>query len=228
MYFGRIQLLSIRLEGGNARAQLQEEEVKPVCSFLLLVMWTFLVCYLSFFRLLCREEVKEDHPDGWKIWNTSPRDHTTKARSFLSGSLVFFPNHKLSREIQLSAVQTWYFSILISKYLLCMVNASMVTVKCLVCIWKRRFNTRPRLQDELYLSKFLPPWVILVISLNHGIRHLRASFFIKIVYQATKLLKSFSKLFAKSVLTKDLPRSSAMDLKYFVSIRVVSVKAPEL
>ena len=138
MYFGRIQLLSIRLEGGNARAQLQEEEVKPVCSFLLLVMWTFLVCYLSFFRLLCREEVKEDHPDGWKIWNTSPRDHTTKARSFLSGSLVFFPNHKLAKEIQLCAVQRWYFSILISKYLLCMVNASMVTVKCLVCIWKRR------------------------------------------------------------------------------------------
>jgi len=34
MYFGRIQLLSIRLEGGNTRAQLQEEEeVKPVHFF---------------------------------------------------------------------------------------------------------------------------------------------------------------------------------------------------
>jgi len=44
--------------------------------------------------------------------NRRRADQTTKARSFLSGSLVFFPNHKL----------------------LCIVNASIVTVKCLVCI----------------------------------------------------------------------------------------------
>ena len=116
---------------------------RSVSSFLL--RWTFLVCcwnisFLSFFGLLCRKEVKEDHPGGWKFWDKSPCTnwshpnkfgvsssrrrstpiarslcqgwhYTTKARSFLSGSFVFFPNHKLPRKNQLRAVQWWYFSI---------------------------------------------------------------------------------------------------------------------